>query len=371
MGRRLALPLLALFSLSATAAFGDMLYLKNGGSIEGVIEREDTGMVTVNMGYGKISIVKNDIESIQRYAPGEQNGLIDSWNYKYFTRPEFVPEGLRDIAAGFDRLIGLRESALKSVIEKKKTEKELKTLEKELGELNENLASVSEQLTIIKPQGALEKYNSLVNEFNSLMAKNKLAEDRRGKLKKEMNAWDKNVSEYMNDLGLFRNEFLKRFSSAGAESNEDKYFLEGVRSKLEKMDGDFTKHPVVFERSGLSIVVDVLLNGLIKVPLTVDTGASVVVIPRGIARKLRLGDMTGKGPPMLLTLADGRKIPANPVILKSIRVGEVEAKNVQAAVLENDDTQEECGLLGMSFLENFVVRMDAKSNRLVFEEFNP
>jgi predicted aspartyl protease len=70
-------------------------------------------------------------------------------------------------------------------------------------------------------------------------------------------------------------------------------------------------------------------------------------------------------------LADGSKVKAKPVILKSIKVGDAQLNNVQAAIIEKKGISEEDGLLGMSFLKNFLVRINTKENKLILEEFNP
>jgi clan AA aspartic protease (TIGR02281 family) len=352
-----------------STALGDMVVLKNGGNIEGVIEKEDKDMITLNIGYGKISLEKKDIESIQRYEPKQQDGLIESWNYKYFARPDFIPENLKDMATDFDNLKSLRGLAKERKKEREKAKKESEKLEKELRELNAVLASVSEKLSTTRPQEALEKYNALVNEFNSLVAKIKIAEYNKNELQRKLISLNKTISEYINECGLFRNRFMKRVSASGVYAEkENMYFFTGVKKELDEIEEDFTKYTVEFDRLGLNIVVEVLLNGIVKTNLMVDTGASIVVISKDIAEKLGI-DTERKTASILLTLADGRKVPANPIILNSIKVGEVEVKNVEAAVLK--ETQEEQGLLGMSFLDNFIVKIDAKNNRLVFEEFAP
>ena len=70
-------------------------------------------------------------------------------------------------------------------------------------------------------------------------------------------------------------------------------------------------------------------------------------------------------------MADGRRVEAIPFILKSVKVGEAEVKNVYAATFKEEVTSGADGLLGMTFLDNFVMQIDAKNNKLVLEEFTP
>ncbi|MFH1457851.1 MAG: TIGR02281 family clan AA aspartic protease [Candidatus Omnitrophota bacterium] len=365
------LSMVLFFGLFSSTAFGDMVYLKNGESIEGIIEKEDKDRVSLHLGYGKIALKKKNIASIRRYDPQEQERLVESWNTRYFSQPQFIPKSLLDLAADFENLKNLRGQALQSKKEKDKILKESQQLEKNLLELNSRLALVSDQLGGLKPKDNLEKYNALVNEFNSMMAKIKLSEYNVLQQKKKMKLLDKNISDFIREMGLFRNRFSKKFNApSGEASGKDAYFFKGVAKELDIFESDFTKYPVGFQRLGLNIVVEVLLNGHFKTRLMVDTGASLVVLSRDIADQIGL-DTSRQNPSLFLTLADGKKIPTYPVTLKSVRVGDTEVKNVRAAVLESSEPQEIEGLLGMSFLENFVVKIDAKNERLIFEEFNP
>jgi predicted aspartyl protease len=45
--------------------------------------------------------------------------------------------------------------------------------------------------------------------------------------------------------------------------------------------------------------------------------------------------------------------------------------NVPAAIIDKKGTSDEDGLLGMSFLKNFLVRINTKENKLILEEFSP
>ena len=60
-------------------------------------------------------------------------------------------------------------------------------------------------------------------------------------------------------------------------------------------------------------------------------------------------------------------IKAKPILLESVKVGDAEVKNVQAAILEKEAIGGVDGLLGMSFLSNFVIKVDSADNRLILE----
>ena len=111
------------------------------------------------------------------------------------------------------------------------------------------------------------------------------------------------------------------------------------------------------------IHVDALLNGSIDVELLVDTGANLVSIPPHTARRLGIQIRRKNAVPVLL--ADGSTGEAMPITLRSIKVGNAEAKNVKAIVLIADQGQPQPkGLLGMSFLNNFHLKLDTDKNIL-------
>lgn len=116
------------------------------------------------------------------------------------------------------------------------------------------------------------------------------------------------------------------------------------------------------------IMVNAVLNRRVAVSLLLDTGASLVVLPNNIAKKLGI-NTNEKEARVELQLADGRKVNASYVLLETIKVQDVEAKNVDAAVLLDDVSEIgfKDGLLGMSFLNRFNFKVDQKSKRLILE----
>ena len=53
------------------------------------------------------------------------------------------------------------------------------------------------------------------------------------------------------------------------------------------------------------------------------------------------------------------------VVLDEVHLGEVSVRNVKAIILDYENNQSSDGLLGMSFLENFVFQIDAEKNELI------
>ncbi len=73
-----ALVFLFLFDLQA-AVFADTLYLKNGRSIEGIIQKEDDRDITLEVNSGSIKFAREQIASITRSSAEIDAQLRDDW----------------------------------------------------------------------------------------------------------------------------------------------------------------------------------------------------------------------------------------------------------------------------------------------------
>lgn len=126
---------------------------------------------------------------------------------------------------------------------------------------------------------------------------------------------------------------------------------------------------VEFSQESQHIMLDVKLNKKIDASLVLDTGASLVVLNKDIAKKLGV-DLDKFKPDVKLILADSRQIDAKFIVLESVKVGNVEAKDVEAAIMleETGDPGFGDGLLGMSFLKRFNFKIDQKNNKLILEK---
>lgn len=120
---------------------------------------------------------------------------------------------------------------------------------------------------------------------------------------------------------------------------------------------------------GPHILLKALLNWSIDVSLMIDTGASLVVLPKEIGDKLNIDTQQPKTL-VQLQIGDGSKINAAYVVLKSINIQGVEVKNVDAAVLLDDKGKfaNASGVLGMSFLSHFNIKIDRKEKKFVLEK---
>jgi clan AA aspartic protease (TIGR02281 family) len=118
------------------------------------------------------------------------------------------------------------------------------------------------------------------------------------------------------------------------------------------------------------IIVDAVINEKFPAKLIFDTGASLVVLTNGFAKKAGI-NIEKSNKRIKLVVADGKQIEARYVILENIKVQDVELHDVEAAIiLDNslDSKFAKDGMLGMSFLKRFNFKMDNKNNRLILEK---
>ena len=124
------------------------------------------------------------------------------------------------------------------------------------------------------------------------------------------------------------------------------------------------KHVVGLTKKGNSLLVDTLINRKLKTKLILDTGCTDTQISEEIARSL--GIKTSESNSVLCQLADGRSVSGREINIKELKVGTVRVYNVKAIVLGSDKLGSG-GLLGMSFLNNFIFRIDPEKGELILQ----
>jgi len=137
----------------------------------------------------------------------------------------------------------------------------------------------------------------------------------------------------------------------------------GIRTVVNMATG---KHAVRLTKRGNSFTTDVLLNRKVKTELIVDTGATDTVISSGLAKKI--GVPINRGQNVLCQVADGRTVNGKQINIKEVRVGGAKVYNVQAIVLDSGEMGNSPGLLGMSFLNNFIFKVDTEKELLVLQK---
>ncbi len=136
--------------------------------------------------------------------------------------------------------------------------------------------------------------------------------------------------------------------------------LAAVDKRIAKIESEVFSETIPLHVRGGAMYVDVVV-GKKATRMVVDSGASMITMPAKTATELGI-DVPLDASPMKLVLADGSSIDGRHVVLPRVRIGEFEAENVAAAVLDAGNKAEP--LLGMSFLGNFKFEIDKAKRSL-------
>ena len=227
---------------------------------------------------------------------------------------------------------------------------------------------LSQRLSDTQIRNDIAAYNGLVSDYNAVNAKIQVNRFKLEDLNKSLASQEESVSDYSKALSMFKNLIEQKKTPEILMDKTREDFLEAMVARAGQFDDDFNKYNAGYSRDNGSMVVEALINQKIKARLVVDTGASVVVISNSIARRLGIDNFL-KNNFFYTTIADGSKVKAYPVLLDNLKVGNAVMRNVSAAVIEENGSGIGDGLLGMSFLGNFALEIDAKSNSIVLKEF--
>jgi len=140
--------------------------------------------------------------------------------------------------------------------------------------------------------------------------------------------------------------------------------LARLRKSLVKLESGVLSDtiPLSDENGSGTFEATVTINGKPPIELIVDSGASLICLPQKVADDL--GIVVGSdAQKIIMTIADGSKIPGKLVYLESVRLGKFSAKNIECVVLGREATNAP-SLLGMSFLGQFKFELDAAKGEL-------
>ena len=137
--------------------------------------------------------------------------------------------------------------------------------------------------------------------------------------------------------------------------------LATLDKRIEKIEQEIFSETIPLDVQSGSLYVNVVVGNK-TARMVLDSGATLISLPAKTATELGI-KVPVDARPLRLVMADGRTIPGRRVTLKRVRVGEFEAEDVDAAVLDPAAVGAE-PLLGMSYLGNFKFEIDAAEKSL-------
>lgn len=362
---------LALYVTSLSLnALADRIHLKNGRSVEGIIKQETREHVLLDLGVGSMKIRHSKIDRIERADKEEQNRLHEKWRDRYFTNRRYVPTGYRPIADRLRALTDRRAAAVRARKLLSEAEAEEHKIQSAVSQSMQELTAVGRQIKASGPHTDPTTYNALVMKSNSIKADVTAKQGDFESLKRRLGLAAQQISEYLETLTELEEVFEKAVADAGSEPGTDeRSFLDHSAKQLTLYASEFSEISVNTEERGGWTVVNVLVNGTALGRFILDTGASIVSLSDKFAA--RAGITANEEDSLEMLLADGTKTEAKGVVLASVQIGKARVEHVPAVILPSVVRDDIDGLLGMSFLRNFVMRFDGATGRLVLKHFTP
>ena len=347
----------------------DKVELSNGGSFSGLITKETPKYVVLDLGTGSMNLERRYIRSIKYSGHLEREEIKRQWQVKHFLNKKFVPIGQEDIVAEFRKLLQKRDVASKSsgVIRAYKRKEELYI--KELEVLKDKYAVANVKLKDVDKKADMLRYNALVRRVNSLVAEINVKVGQIEKFSSGAGKMTASISSYLAELIEFEIKLRARKASLFPNYGNDVQFLyERLLEKVSGFNDEFSKDVIASRKRGNSTVIAVVINDSISGTFVLDTGAELVSMTEEFAG--RLGINMNSLPVLDITVADGRKIKGRAVVLGSVRLGAASSKNVPAVILPGEKRSDHDGLLGMSFLRDYLVQLDGASGNLILRRLD-
>lgn len=350
---------LALFPLTVGGVLADTVYLKSGKTLDGTVQSESRARVVVNIGYGTVTFDRSEILRIRRSSAKSRGRLDRTIEDRKFESGLLVPKRAIKLHRLFSAALNARDAALDAKARRKSLEEEIASLHSEIESLKERDAAMSADLANLSPSADPAGYNEFVGRLNAVRGALRsdalrVEEDQNSEktagaaIFRYINAYGR-LQDYLRGQGHRR-----RGRRTGQEARYDRF----VRSKVRMWRRDFERDAVAAasRTAGGNLVVEALLNGRVPARLIVDTGAFDIVLYAETSAALRLkpADMLGEA---VTTVADGRSVRGKRIRLRSIAVGRSTVRDAETLVLSAHGDGFD-GLLGMSFLKHFAVRME-------------
>lgn len=317
-----------------------------------------------------MTIAKDEVDYIEEATSQELEWLRKERLTYQIEKGEWAPLGYGDIKELYLKVREDREALKDQRKENQEIKRQIFQKEQRISELLDALDKKGQELKKIDAKKNVRRYNEVVADMNSINVHLNEEGNKIKALYEKKKDLDTNLSKlaskYHGSFQLFEDALDNKSDNKDRMMPDELYFLEVMGNKSNDMEGDFTKEIVMFKSEGNHIIVDAFIEEGVSARLIVDTGASIVLISNNVARRLGLRYEDIKTQIEIIT-ADSRSVKAKPVILKSIKVGDAEVKNVEAAILDSDFLIGVDGLLGMSFLSHFIINIDVSANKLILE----
>lgn len=347
---------------------GDVVRLANGRSLEGIVVTQTAERVTLDVGTGQVHLRRAQIAAIQTASVAR---VEEDWQDRYFLHERFVPAGCTAFAERLRRLQDQQRSARTAAADLVRLREESTQWVRQSAEGEADRAARQAHLQTVDTNAvaaSLEAWQAYAREvaaFNAAQARGAELVDRQRKMAKRMAEAQTVEADYLRALDD-AGRALELLAGEVADDAAQHRFMEKARALLADGQENVARHQTHATWEDGHAVLDVQLNGLAHGRMLLDTGASTLVLAEALAR--RAGVVPDTNHTVRIQLADSRLVTGWPVVLDAVQVGDARKTHVAAIVLPSAPSPDIEGLLGMSFLREFTVRVDAASGRVEFLE---
>ena len=372
-GFALALTLSLLFATPPPSR-ADSITLKNGRKLDGIIAKESTNGVTLNVGVGEAFIKTSQIRSIRRSAPAEADAIRAEWQRHYFDHPHFVPAAFKSLADDLSRLGQQRAAAVESRRKAEQLKKDEIALQAEIKSRQDQLVTAYELLKRYPPPAELSatrlnEYNVLIHGINQTQGDVVADRSRLNNAHTAAGSEVRAIADYVQKLQALSDALAAAAARTNDLSVAERYFVDHATARLAGYRSELRQVDLPFSAAGEHAVLDVTVNGAATGRFMLDTGATRIVMSRTFAN--RAGVRVDTNLLVDIVVADGRTTNAYDVVLDSVQAAGARAERVPALVMANPPDMGLDGLLGMSFLNAFVLTYDARGGKVSLVEFAP
>lgn len=351
-------------------ARGDRVHLHTGRAVEGLVTQASDTEVVVNVGVGSTRLKRSGIIRIDYSTPAEAAAIRQAWRRRYFLHDEYVPYGYEALARAFRDLQSRRRAAVKARRALKALRAADRKGKQDVRSLRDKLVTASGKLGSMEPADDVAAYNRLVADVNTLRADMTVAGHERESLPEREKAQMQALESYRKALPVFGAKLAQALTPDRLPGTVEDDFLTRLAQEFARCEQEWTTAAAPAHRRKDCTVVKVTVNDRTDGNFIVDTGAAVVTLSRAFADRADVA-VEEKDNTVTVVMADGSRREGVAAVLKAVRVGDMTAGDIDAVILPEAPAAGLDGLLGMSFLRRFNVRLEAGTGRLLLQEFRP
>ncbi|MDP6811134.1 MAG: TIGR02281 family clan AA aspartic protease [Kiritimatiellia bacterium] len=354
----------------ACIACADRVTLNNGRHLDGLVVSEGRDAITLRVEGGEMQVARRRIKEVRYSTPPQSRALEESWKRKYFLHEDYIPPGMADLAKRMRALRDRRKAAVSAHRGIESSAVREKQLRRERDSLHAELVQAGEELQRMDPQKDVHAYNKRVALMNSLRSQVTTKSEALQAMPELKRGRQDVVAAYRQDFAALRSQVVAFHSGGGGGNSEERVFLNRLLIETGRMATEFHTNTAPLNHDRYGHTVQATINGKEQGRFVVDTGAAVVTLSEAFAKQVGL-EWNTETDGVELILANGDRVNGFGVLLDSVAVGGMSARHVRGVVLERPPAEEISGLLGMSFLDRFQVKITPGNERLTFTRFSP